>query len=182
MTLQERLDTFLAAGPTVADSAFVAAGAQIVGDVRLGSKSSVWHCAVLRGDINYVQIGEATNIQDGAIVHVADEHPAIIGNRVTVGHAAVIHACTIGDECLIGMHATVLDGAMIGEGSIVGAGAVVKQGFVVPPGSLVLGVPARVVRPLAAAERASLAASAKKYVEVANAHSRVGEFSSRRNA
>lgn len=172
MTLQERLDTFLAAGPTVAESAFVAEGAHVVGDVRLGASVSVWHCAVLRGDINSIEVGEGTNIQDGAVVHVADAFPTIIGRNVTVGHGAAIHACTVGDECLVGMHAAILDGAVIGARSIVGAGAVVTQGTVVPPGSLVVGMPARVVRALTDAERASLRASAEKYVGVAAAHAR----------
>jgi carbonic anhydrase/acetyltransferase-like protein (isoleucine patch superfamily) len=172
VTLEERLGCFLAVGPTIAGSAFIAEGAHVVGDVRLGANVSVWHCAVLRGDINFVEIGDRTNIQDGAIVHVADAFPAIIGRNVTVGHGAVIHACTVGEECLVGMRAVILDGAVIGAGSIIGAGAVVTQGTVVPPGSLVLGMPARVVRPLTVEERASLRASADKYVGVAAAHAR----------
>jgi len=173
MTLQERLDIFLAAGPAVDESAFVAEGAHVVGDVRLGAGVSVWHCAVLRGDINSIDVGDGTNIQDGAVVHVADAFPAIIGRNVTVGHGAVIHACTVGDECLVGMRAVILDGAVIGAQSIVGAGAVVTQGTVVPPGSLVIGMPARVVRGLTDSERASLRASAEKYIGVAAAHARI---------
>lgn len=180
MTLQERLESFLAAGPTIAESAFVAEGAHVVGDVRLGANVSVWHCAVLRGDINSVEVGEGTNIQDGAVVHVADDFPAVIGRNVTVGHGAVIHACTVGDECLIGMRAVILDGAVIGAQSIIGAGAVVTQGMVVPSGSLVLGMPAKVVRKLADTERSSLRASATKYVGVAAAHARAGSLNVRR--
>jgi carbonic anhydrase/acetyltransferase-like protein (isoleucine patch superfamily) len=122
---------------------------------------------VLRGDIAPVQVGEETNIQDGAVVHVADNLPAIIGNRVTVGHLAMIHACTIQDECLIGMHATILDGAVIGKRSIIGANALVTKGMIVPPGSLVLGSPARVARALTAEEQAKLPSWAEKYVKVA---------------
>ena len=182
MTLQERLDTFLTAAPAIDDSVHVATGAHVVGDVRIGARASVWPGAVLRGDINYIEIGEATNIQDGAVVHVADAFPAVVGRSVTVGHCAIIHACMIGDECLIGMHATVLDGAVIGRQSIVGAGAVVTQGTRVPPGSLVLGMPARVVRTLTEEERASLASSAEKYVQVAAAHARAAALSLGRNA
>jgi carbonic anhydrase/acetyltransferase-like protein (isoleucine patch superfamily) len=174
MTLQERLASFLTTGPSVAESAFVADGAHVVGDVRLASDVSIWHCAVLRGDINFIEVGEGTNIQDGAVVHVADDFPARIGRNVTVGHGAVIHACTIGDECLVGMRAVVLDGAVIGARSIIGAGAVVTQGTIVPPGSLVLGMPAKVTRMLTDAECESLRASAAKYVSVARAHAHAG--------
>jgi len=138
----------------------------------LGPKVSIWHCAVLRGDINFIEIGQGTNIQDGAIVHVADERPCRIGRDVTVGHGAILHACTVEDECLIGMRATILDGAVIGTQSIVGAGAVVTQGTLIPPGSMVLGMPAKVVRALTTNERAGLKASAEKYVIVAEAHGR----------
>jgi carbonic anhydrase/acetyltransferase-like protein (isoleucine patch superfamily) len=173
MTLQERLAKFLGATPRIAPTAFVHPRATVIGDVRLGPRSSVWPSAVLRGDINYIQVGEASNIQDGAIVHLADAHPTIIGNHVTIGHGAIVHACTVEDECLIGMHATILDGAVIGKQSIVGANALIPHGMQVPEGSMVLGVPAKVVRPLTAEERAELKGWAEKYVEVAKAHSRL---------
>lgn len=174
MTLEERFRTFLDCPPRIHPSAFVARSAEIIGDVRLGPLASVWPRAVLRGDINYIEVGEGSNIQDGSVVHLADEFPVIIGKYVTVGHLAMIHACTIEDECLIGMKATVLDGAVIGRRSLVGAGAVVTPGTIVPPGSMVLGVPAKVVRPLTEAEQAGLRHWADKYVEGSPQHRQRG--------
>lgn len=170
--LRARLDRNLGKGPSIHASAFVHPRAVVEGAVTLGPKSSVWPCAVLRGDIEPIQVGERTNIQDGAVVHVADGLPARIGNQVTVGHLAMIHACEIGDGCLIGMHATLLDGCVIGARSIVGAGALVTKGTRVPPGSLVLGAPAKVVRALTAQEQAELPEWAEKYVVVASHHAR----------
>lgn len=170
--LRARLDRNLSKGPTIHLSAFIHPRAVIEGAVTLGAKSSVWPCAVLRGDIEPIEVGEGSNIQDGAVVHVADGLPARIGNQVTVGHLAMIHACEIGDGCLIGMHATLLDGCVIGARSIVGAGALVTKGTRVPPGSLVLGSPAKVVRALTAEEQAALPGWAEKYVVVATHHAR----------
>ena len=170
--LSRELTRNLAKGPTLHPGAFVHAKAVVIGNVTVGAKASIWPCAVLRGDIAPITIGEGTNIQDGAVVHVADRLPAVIGQRVTVGHLAMIHACTIGDECLIGMHATILDGAAIGARCIIGAGALVTKGTVIPAGSMVLGSPAKVVRPLTAAEQASLPGWAEKYVKVAAHHRR----------
>jgi carbonic anhydrase/acetyltransferase-like protein (isoleucine patch superfamily) len=130
----------------------------------LGDFSSVWYHAVLRGDINRILVGHHSNVQDNAVLHLADEWPCLIGNYVTVGHSAIVHACTVGDECLIGMGATVLDGAVIGEQSIVGANALVTQFMKIPAGSLVLGCPAQVVRSLGPEERRNLKAWAEKYV------------------
>ncbi len=161
------MDRFLGRTPTLGREVFIAQGAVVLGDVTLGDYSSVWFNAVLRGDINRIMVGHHSNLQDGAIVHLADELPCLIGNYVTVGHGAIVHACTIRDEVLLGMGATILDGAVIGEQSLVGARALVTQGVELPPGSLVLGAPARVVRPLTAAERASLRRLAEKYVEAA---------------
>jgi carbonic anhydrase/acetyltransferase-like protein (isoleucine patch superfamily) len=144
----------------------------VEGAVTVGAKSSIWPCAVLRGDIEPISVGQGTNIQDGAVVHVADGLPARIGDRVTVGHLAMIHACEVGDECLIGMHATLLDGCKVGARSIVGAGALVTKGTVIPPGSLVLGSPAKVVRALSAEEQAALPGWAEKYIVVAEHHVR----------
>ena len=175
MTIQERLELFLSKEPQFAENTFIAAGATVIGDVRLGVRSSVWYGCVLRGDINFIQIGEATNIQDGTVIHLADDFPVIIGDYVTVGHAAVVHACVVEDECLIGMNSTILDGAVIGSRSIVAAGSLVPQGMQVPPGSLVAGVPAKVKRSLGDKEQTSLKSWAEKYVHVAAAHiDRVG--------
>lgn len=170
--LRARLDRYLSRGPSIPSSAFVHPRAVVEGAVTLGARSSVWPCAVLRGDIEPIEVGEETNIQDGVVVHVADGLPARIGNRVTVGHLAMIHACEIGDECLIGMHAILLDGCQIGARSIVGAGALVTKGTLIPPGSLVLGSPAKVVRALSAEEIAALPGWAEKYVTVAAHHAR----------
>ena len=148
MTVQERLQAHLAKIPDTARAAFVAASATVIGDVTLGPQSSVFYGAVLRGDIARIVVGEGSNLQDNVIVHLADDGDAIIGAWCTIGHAAIVHACTIEDECLIGMGATVLDRARIGARSVVGANALVKEDFTCPPGSLVVGVPARVVRPL----------------------------------
>ncbi|MGA2053401.1 MAG: gamma carbonic anhydrase family protein [Opitutales bacterium] len=168
--LARRLEKFLGRQPSVHATAYVAPLATVVGDVRLGAWSSVWPSCVLRGDINYIEVGEGTNIQDGTVVHLADEYPAVIGRFVTVGHLAVVHACVVEDECLIGMHATILDGAVVGAQSLVGAGALVTKGMKIPPGSLVMGAPARVVRELRPEERAALRESAEKYMQVAEAH------------
>jgi carbonic anhydrase/acetyltransferase-like protein (isoleucine patch superfamily) len=170
MNLKQRLKTHLGRKPRVSGAVFVARNATIVGDVVLGPKSSVFFGAVLRGDINVIRVGEATNIQDNAVVHLADGFGARIGSYCTIGHGAIVHACTVGDECLIGMGATVLDGSVIGARSIVGANSLVPQGFRCPPGSLVYGSPARVIRELSAAEQRGLRRWAQKYVTVARAH------------
>ena len=170
MTLEEQFATFLAKDPTVDGTAYIAPGATIIGDVRIGPRASVWPGCVLRGDINFIEIGEATNVQDGTIIHLANDYPVRIGRFVTIGHAAMIHACTMEDECLIGMRATILDGAVIGKNSIVGAQALVTQGMIVPPGSLVIGVPGKITRTLDPEEQAGIRRWAEKYVEVAEAH------------
>ena len=170
MTVEERLSNHLNKEPQVDSSAYVARGAILVGDVRLGPKSSVWHNCVLRGDINSIEIGEGSNVQDGTMVHLADNFGVKVGKYVTIGHAAMIHACTIGDECLIGMQATILDGAEIGEQSIVGANSLVTNGTKIPPGSLVMGTPAKVVRALTPEERAKGRYLAEKYTTVAATH------------
>jgi carbonic anhydrase/acetyltransferase-like protein (isoleucine patch superfamily) len=171
MTTQERLQAHLTKTPDTARASWVAANATVVGDVTLGPKSSVFYGAVLRGDIARIVVGEGANIQDNAIVHLADDLDALIGAWCTIGHGAIVHACTIEDECLIGMGATILDGARIGRRSIVGAGAVVTPRTVIPPGSLVLGAPAKVARPLSEKEQAGLRYWAEKYVDVSLAHS-----------
>ena len=119
MTTEERLAKYLSREPQIASSAYVAAQATVLGDVRIGNQASLWPGCVLRGDINSIVIGDRSNVQDGTIVHLADDFGVVVGNDVTIGHAAIIHACTIEDECLIGMGATVMDGAVIGKRSIV---------------------------------------------------------------
>ena len=173
MNVQERLERHLKRTPDIARANWVAPNATVVGDVTLGAQSSVFYGAVLRGDIARIIVGEGTNLQDNVIVHLADDLDAVIGAWCTIGHAAIVHACTIEDECLIGMGATVLDGARIGARSIVGAGAVVTPRTIVPPGSMVLGAPAKVTRRLSDAEQAALRAWAEKYVEVSKAHARL---------
>ena len=168
--LARRLKKFLGREPEIHATAYVAPQATVIGAVKLGPRSSVWPGAVLRGDINFIEVGEGTNIQDGAVVHLADDLPAVMGKQVTVGHLAIVHACVVEDECLIGMRATILDGAVIGRQSIVGAAALVTKGMKVPAGSLVVGSPARVVRRLTKAERAEPRRLAEKYVMVAEGH------------
>lgn len=170
MTITERLAEFLDQTPQVDASTYIASGAVVIGAVRLAKDTSVWHNAVLRGDINTIDVGEGSNIQDGTIVHLANDYGVKIGRYVTIGHAAMIHACDIGDECLIGMQATVLDGAVVGAQSIVGAGALVTKGTQIPEGSLVLGSPAKVVRPLTEVERSGLKSMAEKYIIVSREH------------
>ncbi|MDB6064795.1 MAG: carbonic anhydrase [Pedosphaera sp.] len=163
--LDKQLDTFLRAKPKLGAGVYLAKTAVVVGDVRMGDHSSVWYHAVLRGDINYIEVGHHTNIQDNAVVHLADDFPCILGNYVTVGHSAIVHACTIGNEVLIGMGAVVLDGAVVGDQCLIGANALVIGGMQIPAGSLVLGSPAKVVRALTAEERADLKHWADKYVD-----------------
>lgn len=163
-SLRERLDCFLRTQPKLGQQVYIATGAVVIGAVRLGDRSSVWYNAVLRGDINTIQVGAGSNIQDNAVLHLADDYPCVVGDYVTIGHSANVHACTIGDETLIGMGATVLDGAVIGCQCLVGANALVTPGMRVPDGSMVLGAPAKIVRPLTMEERAGLKGWAEKYV------------------
>jgi carbonic anhydrase/acetyltransferase-like protein (isoleucine patch superfamily) len=170
MTLPDRLTRYLDAKPNIHPTAFVAPGADVIGVVTLGEESSVWFQAVLRGDINRIVIGPRSNVQDGAIVHLADDYGTHVGELVTVGHKAILHACTIADEVLVGMGAIVLDGAEIGPRSIVGAGALVTGGKQIPAGSLVLGSPAKVVRTLSLEEQAGIKVWAEKYVNLSRAY------------
>ena len=162
--LQKQLDTFLRQQPKLGRNVYLAKSAVVLGDVRIGDGSSVWYNAVLRGDINRIVVGHHTNIQDNVVLHIADDFPCIVGNYVTVGHSAIIHACKIGDEVLVGMGAVILDGAVIGRQSLIGARALVTQGMRIPPGSLVLGAPAKSVRKLTPKERRGLKFWATKYV------------------
>ncbi len=153
--------------PQLADDVYIAPGAWVIGDVVIGRASSVWFNTVIRGDENYIHIGEQTNIQDGCVLHITGQRfPLTIGNRVTIGHGAVVHGCVVEDECLIGMRAVVLDGARIGKGSVVAAGAVVTPGFQVPPGSLVMGMPAVVKREITDRERQRALSPVQHYLEL----------------
>ena len=165
-----RLTEYLERRPSVAATAFVAPSATLAGAVSVGEHSSIWYQAVVRADIHTIQIGNRTNIQDGSILHVADQYPLLIGNEVTCGHRAILHACSIGDRVLIGMGAIILDGAEIGPDCIVGAQALVTKGSKISPRSLVIGSPGKVVRPLTNVEIAAIASLADKYVNVAAYH------------
>lgn len=164
MTYEERIDRHMNRAPRISPSAYLAPGSYVTGDVTLGEESSIWPGASLRGDIDSITIGAHSNIQDGAVVHVADDLPARIGDWVTVGHLAIVHACEIGDEVLIGMGAIILDGAKIGARSIIGANATVTMNSVIPPGSLVLGSPATVKKNLSPEEQAGIRVWAERYV------------------
>jgi len=151
--------------PRIHPSVFVAEGAQIIGDVEIGAGSSVWFNSVIRGDVHFIRIGERTNIQDNCVLHVThDTYPLVIGSDVTVGHGAILHACTISDRCLIGMGAKVLDDAKVGPYAFVAAGSLVLEHFEVPEGALVAGVPARVKRMLTDEEKEQIVRSAQNYV------------------
>jgi len=165
--LTKQFETFLHKRPTLGASVYIARGAVVLGDVTMGEHSSIWYNAVARGDINRIIIGHHTNIQDNAVLHLADDFPCLVGNYVTVGHSAILHACTIGNEVLVGMGATVLDGAIIGEQCLLGARALITPGTKIPPGSMVLGAPAKVARMLSKEERAKLKTWAEKYVNYA---------------
>ena len=154
---------------------WIAPNATVLGDVTLGDEASIWYGCVIRGDTDRIRIGARTNIQDLTMVHVDEGVPCTIGARVGVGHRAIIHGCTIEDECLIGMGAVILNRAVIGTGSVVAAGAVVPEGMVVPPGSLVMGVPGRVVRQVDEGLRARIESTWKHYVEQARLH-REGKY------
>ena len=156
-------------------TAFIAPGAVVLGDVTLAARASVWYGAVLRGDMAPIVLGEASNIQDGTIVHVDEDKPARIGARVGVGHRAILHGCTVEDDCLIGMGSILLNDVWIGAGSVVAAGAVVPEGTRIPPGSLVVGVPARVTRAVDDALRQRIRLTWEHYVTEAERH-RAGAF------
>jgi carbonic anhydrase/acetyltransferase-like protein (isoleucine patch superfamily) len=162
----EMIHAYRGITPKIDPSAFVAESAQIIGDVVVGKQCSVWFNAVIRADVNYIRIGDRTNIQDGCLLHVRHEqYPLIVGADVTVGHGAILHACTIQDYCLVGMGAVILDDARLGHHTLVAAGAVVLEHTVVPEGVLVAGVPAKVMRPLKDEEKRRLEQSAKNYLD-----------------
>ncbi len=152
--------------PEIAASAYIDASAVIIGDVTIGEDASVWPMCVARGDVNYIRIGKRTNIQDGSVLHVMkDTNPLILGDDVTVGHAVMLHGCTIESRCLIGMRCTILNGAVIGTGSIVAAGTLVTERTVIPPGSLVMGSPGKVKRQLSAEDIGTIEMYSQRYVK-----------------
>ncbi|MBZ9640504.1 gamma carbonic anhydrase family protein [Streptomyces sp. PSKA30] len=161
--------------PKVDPEAFLAPTASVIGDVTLGAGASVWYGAVLRGDVERISVGASSNVQDNCTLHADPGFPVSVGERVSIGHNAVVHGATVEDDCLIGMGATVLNGAVIGAGSLVAAQALVPQGMRVPPGSLVAGVPAKVRRELSAAEREGVTLNGTMYAELAKAHREVHE-------
>ena len=161
---------FLANRLAIASTAYVAPSAVLVGHVQVGDDSSVWPVAVLRGDYAPIEVGSESNVQDGAVLHVDQNAPCRLGDRVTVGHRAVVHGATVEDDCLVGIGAVILTGARIGAGSLVGAGAVVPEGTQIPPGSLVLGVPGRVARAVDRALEERIRQSAANYVRYARAY------------
>lgn len=162
-------------------TAFIAPGAIVLGDVTIGRDASIWYQTVIRGDTAPIRIGDETNIQDLSMLHADAGFPCVVGNRVGVGHRAILHGCTVEDECLIGMGAILLNGVKVGRGSVVGAGAVLPEGVDVPPGSLVLGVPARVVRPVDEALARRIASTWQHYITLSRQH-RAGTFQRHRRA
>lgn len=164
------LITVLDHTPEIAASAWVAPGAVVAGRVTIGSDTGVWYTAVVRADMESVTVGSGTSVQDGTVVHADPGFPCSIGDNVTVGHRAVVHGCTVEDDCLIGMGAVVMNGATVGRGSVVAAGAVISQGVTVPPGSLVAGVPGKVRREVTDDERAMIEASAATYRYLLGVH------------
>jgi carbonic anhydrase/acetyltransferase-like protein (isoleucine patch superfamily) len=160
--------TFRGIKPTIPQSCYIEDTAVVVGDVVMGEDCSVWFNAVIRGDVNFIRIGDRTNVQDLSMLHVThDTHPLIIGSGVTIGHNVVLHGCTVKDRVLVGMGAIIMDGAVIGEDSVVGAGALIVEGTVVPPKSVSLGSPARVRRPVTEKELVWIKESAENYVKYA---------------
>jgi len=172
MKIEERLERYFGQNPDIANASFIAPDAIILGDVILGKKSSIWYGSILRADINKIRIGAGTNLQDGTIVHLADDAGVEVGEFTTVGHRAILHACSIGNESLIGMGSTILDHAKIGDRCIIGANSLVPQRMEIPSGSLVYGNPARIIRQLKPEEQNSIRHWAEKYIAVAKAHAK----------
>ena len=156
--------------PQIHETAYVAEGAQVIGDVILKADSSIWYNTVCRADINRIEIGERTNIQDNSVIHLENDQGVLVENDVTVGHNAIIHGCSIADGALIGMGAIIMNGAVIGKGAVIGAGAVVKEDMVIPDFSLVVGVPGKIVKTLSPETYDENVKWAAKYVELANIH------------
>jgi carbonic anhydrase/acetyltransferase-like protein (isoleucine patch superfamily) len=157
--------------PQLGESVFVAPSADVIGNVVVGARSSIWYCVVLRGDVESIRVGAETSIQDNTVVHVdSSGYSTVIGDRVTVGHSVVLHGCSIGDDALIGIGSIVLNGAEVGAGAMVGAGSLVTPGTKIPPGMLALGSPARVKRPLTDEEKRHMREGAARYVRLGREH------------
>jgi carbonic anhydrase/acetyltransferase-like protein (isoleucine patch superfamily) len=159
--------TFRGVAPQIAGSAYIDPSAQVIGDVMIGERSSIWPCASIRGDVGRITIGSESNIQDCSVLHMDEGFPLVVGNRVTVGHSVTLHGCIVEDECLIGIGAVILNGARIGAGSVIAAGALVAEGVQVPSGSLVMGVPGKVRREVTAEEKRRFGEGVTHYVEKA---------------
>ncbi|ABW19257.1 gamma carbonic anhydrase family protein [Alkaliphilus oremlandii] len=164
------IKSFRDKNPMIHEHCFIAETANVIGDIVIGENSSIWYNVVIRADVNSVRIGKNTNIQDNSVIHNSDDFPTIIGDDVTVGHNAIVHACSVGNKVLIGMGAIVLDGAEIGDETIIGAGSIVTSGKKIPSGVLALGSPAKVIRELTVEEKKSLIDSAEKYVKLSKDH------------
>ncbi len=161
------IERFRSARPKIHETAFIADGAIVIGDVEIGEYGSVWFGSILRGDVNYIRIGARTNLQDGTIVHVTShDFPTILENDITVGHRVTLHGCYVETGCLIGIGAILLDGVRVGKNSLVAAGSLVTPGTIIPPGSMVMGSPAKVKRPLTDDEIAGIAQNVAHYVEL----------------
>lgn len=156
--------------PRVDPTAWVAPNATIIGDATIDAHASIFYGAVIRADRDHIRVGAGSNIQDNAVLHTDSGLPLTIGSRVSVGHGAIVHGCTIGDDCLIGMGATIMNGAVIGAGSLIAAGALVLEYTSVPPGSLVMGSPAKALRSLTPDEQVGLIENARHYAELSQAH------------
>ncbi len=161
---------FLAHSPSIHPSVFIAPSADLIGDVTIGEKASIWYQTVLRADIQTIVVGPYSNIQDGSVIHLEQNRGTMVGQYVTVGHKALLHACTVDDEVLVGMGSILMDGVTVGARSIIGAGALVTMNTVIPPGSLVLGSPAKIVRALSEDEQKAIRSWAQKYVDLVDTY------------
>jgi carbonic anhydrase/acetyltransferase-like protein (isoleucine patch superfamily) len=160
--------------PKVDPEAYISPRASLIGDIEIGADSSIWEFTVLRADMNYIRIGKGTSIQDNATVHTTFTNPTIIGDYVTAGHNCVMHACEIGDRTVVGMGSIVLDGAKVGNDCVIGAGSVVTNGTVIPDGSLVLGIPGKVVKEVPKSLREAFSVGAQLYIELGKTHKKSG--------
>jgi len=153
---------------------FRAANATVIGNVAIGKEVGIWFGAVVRADRDHIRLGDRTNIQDNCVVHTTVGHPVIVGDEVSVGHGAILHGCTIGNRVLVGMGAIILNGAVVGDSSVIGAGAVVKEGMEVPPGSVVVGIPGKIIKQASKEQQKHIIANAATYVELAGEYARHG--------